>query len=35
LIELIISGIIFGTFGFCVGYYKLDIKFWNWIRKND
>jgi len=30
--EMIISAIIFGAIGFCVGYYKLDIRFSNWIK---
>jgi len=31
--EFVISALISGTFGFCVGYFKLDVKFFKWIKK--
>lgn len=31
--EYIIPAIIFGAFGFCVGYFKLDLKLLKWIKK--
>ena len=31
--EFIISAIVFGAIGFCVGYYKLDVKFEKWFHE--
>jgi len=31
--EFVISAIIFGALGFCVGYYKLDVKFGKFIHE--
>lgn len=31
--EMILSAIISGAFGFCVGYFKLDVKLLKWIKK--
>ena len=31
--EMIISAIIFGAIGFCVGYFKLDLKLLKLLKK--
>jgi len=31
--EMIISAIISGAIGFCIGYYQLDVRLLNWIKK--
>ena len=33
MIELVISAIVFGAIGFCVGYYKLDVRLGKWFHE--